>query len=194
MPASRCILRTTRALLTEKRKRPSSSTRRRLWGSGIWEHWLTALNWRDFEAGIWRYTYTDGTKARAPTNNRRGRRPQLDASTNWTIPQGYKRREPRSRSEATRTNVRGAKGDSSRNTSFLYRKRKHPLPRPRPGNQKPTLLESSEEWNHLLTLELHANTRRCDVKHITSARDWDCCGNSLMVVNVFNDLPIKTGL
>lgn len=98
MPASRCILRTTRALLTEKRKRPSSSTRRRLWGSGIWEHWLTALNWRDFEAGILRYTYTDGTKARAPTNNRRGRRPQLDASTNWTIPQGYKRREPRSRS------------------------------------------------------------------------------------------------
>lgn len=95
MPASRCILRTTRALLTEKRKRPSSSTRR---GSGIWEHWLTALNWRDFEAGIWWYTYTDGTKARAPTNNRRGRRPQLDASTNWTIPQGYKRREPRSRS------------------------------------------------------------------------------------------------
>ena len=98
MPASGCILRTTRALLTEKRKRPSSSTRRRLWGSGIWEHWLTALNWRDFEAGILRYTYTDGTKARAPTNNRRGRRPQLDASTNWTIPQGYKRREPRSRS------------------------------------------------------------------------------------------------
>jgi hypothetical protein len=39
---------------------------------------------------------------------------------------------------------------------FLYRKRKHPL---RPGNHKPTLLESSEElFLHLLTLELHANT------------------------------------
>ncbi|KAK8499141.1 hypothetical protein V6N12_076135 [Hibiscus sabdariffa] len=42
---------------------------------------------------------------------------------------------------------------------FLYRKPKAPLPLPRPGNHKPTLLESSEElFLHLLTLELHANT------------------------------------
>lgn len=54
---------------------------------------------------------------------------------------------------------------------FLYPKRKHPLPRPRPGNQKPTLLESSEElFLHLLTLELHANTMasvRCKTHHIS---------------------------